>query len=787
MNRLYTIAIASAVAISATAQELPCQHRHLASESPIRQITAKISESPENIPVRPLRDVPGMKSASSVINPASLRHRAPENNAVLPEGVAFFESFEGSDGSDFAWVPDGWTRDIKNETPDMSPLNKWFQYDPSRSGALTAADGRFTMTIFPSSDKQDAWLVTPEINVEDGMNLSFHAYYQPYYFFDTSEGKVDYDKSEFIGEPTIINTLMVMIQAEDGEWEEVLDVSDSYADMTMLELLENNPTEMVSHTVSLAAYSGKKIKIAFRYINNDEADTIFLDAVTIGMPPLDKVSYNLPWETLFWGYDRQPGWGYFPAAVAQYPVYSPITWTNMSPYDSKATTYTWAYNVNPSTDEWATSNDPDKLTVTYTPNYTNEATTRNNLYYPPVLTASAPGAATGTFKPSYSFFQAGGEAIVTFTDEDPTKLGLLPFSPETDGLGFIGRELVWGEPRVPYCGASEFTDLVWFNETFPGEDPSAGNYSTFVDGVLNFIYPSSSPLVIDGAHLLAYSRHQPDAELTIEIYYLNEDYILDLNTEESARQLMATATCKASDFILSEGPEYADLATIPFNFDKPVIIDNSHTAYAVLVRGFHSGKFSYFADMQSRSPHPDNMNFSYILKHNYANREWKISLFPLSYIEGEDGPCYNSFAINLLATYPYLKSDVTEVTIPNDGTTVTVPLDSYYPAEELSISSIAGLEASVSGRYGETVLTLSHNDADVIVEGNLEIKAPGVSHVIKVSEGTSSITDITTDTADRQIEAVYNMSGVRVDPSSLMPGIYIARLTDGTTRKIAVK
>jgi hypothetical protein len=38
--------------------------------------------------------------------------------------------------------------------------------------------------------------------------------------------------------------------------------------------------------------------------------------------------------------------------------------------------------------------------------------------------------------------------------------------------------------------------------------------------------------------------------------------------------------------------------------------------------------------------------------------------------------------------------------------------------------------------------------------------------------------------ADSHIIAIYDLQGRQVNPNTIRPGIYIARLADGTTRKI---
>ena len=50
----------------------------------------------------------------------------------------------------------------------------------------------------------------------------------------------------------------------------------------------------------------------------------------------------------------------------------------------------------------------------------------------------------------------------------------------------------------------------------------------------------------------------------------------------------------------------------------------------------------------------------------------------------------------------------------------------------------------------------------------------------------SAIEDIIENEGERVIEAIYNLQGLRV-ANTAIPGIYIVRYDDGTTKKIIIK
>lgn len=91
--------------------------------------------------------------------------------------------------------------------------------------------------------------------------------------------------------------------------------------------------------------------------------------MTVGLPQPDGISYEDPAETLYWGFDRSESWRSLTVSIAQYPVYAPLTWENMS--YAEGATFQWEY-CDPITADWVTSDD-DNLTVTYLPDYSSEA------------------------------------------------------------------------------------------------------------------------------------------------------------------------------------------------------------------------------------------------------------------------------------------------------------------------------------------------------------------------------------------------------------------------------
>ncbi len=724
--------------------------------------------------VRPLRNLDNrIPAAASIRAPHQFVRRAAGAAGELPAGCSLYESFEGWDGQDIMWLPDGWTHESHNESA-LENAQRWSMADASSMSMLGfgPADGQYALGINYSDElPQDEWVISPEIEISENQQLSFFAYIDPAFLFDLNYA--DWDNM-VLTEKHISATLKVMVQPEGGEWTEIWDASTPFMETELEDLLMMTPMGLDEYILPLPQFAGKKVKIAFNYVGVG-GNTMFLDMVSVAMPKLDKLHYSSPLHTLYWGYDRTPGWASLSMGVAQYPVFTPIEWTNESPYTEA--TYQWTY-CDPLTADWVDSND-EVLSVTYVPDYTSETTTKNNLFYPPILKGSMPGASEGQYQAPYAYFQAGGAAEISLSDGEWNG-GLLPFEPKSEGLTYLTQEADFGELETPITGYNKNTDKFWYDYTFPGEtDPS---YHSYVEGCLNYIYTADMPLVVSGATVLARGKVADEVEMTLTIYPINDSY------EPLLDQPLATATLKGKDFLKYDVGMALDFLTLPFDFETPVVIDKTYQAYIVMLTGYHNELVEYFAPMQSEYPNPESLCFGYVSRLTKWNSdEYRRGFTPLAYLDGEYGPCYNAFAINLVGNYGWLRTEVEKVTLPEDGTPVTVALDSYYDGEDLTVSELDGVVANVAGRYGNTVLTLSRDVQHAqAIDGTLTVSTPGHSVSINVVSGGSGITEITT--AGAEVEGVYSVAGVRLDADAVLePGIYVVRYTDGTVKKMQVR
>lgn len=722
-------------------------------------------------------------------NPALARLSKGANSAVkasarISEGMSFEESFEGWDGETLPWYPEGWS--LHSKTGQTGVENT--TWGPSAAQpflGIYPSDGDVMMAVSFNQDDptalQDEWLVSPVIAVKENELLKFHTWIDPFWLF--SLDNFDWDLYDWVGERQVTFTLKVLVKEENADWVEVWDATTPWLDTDVMTLLSSKPAELEAKTVSLAEFVGKKVQIAFQFVGKD-ANTIFLDEVSVGLPELEGVIYDDPAETLYWGFDRTAGWRALNGAIAQYPVYAPLTWINQTYADGA--TYSWEY-CDPETTEWMTSDD-EELTVTYVPDYSTEASTRNNWFYAPRLHASAPGATQATYQAPYAYFQAGGKPernVNTELGQELVDFGLVPFTRDIQGLGFVAEEVDFGQAATPIFGYDENVDAWWLNHTYNGdlEDAFESDH-VYVEAIMNYIFPGTAPMVITGANVLAKGQIKDAAEFKLEIIALGEDGVPDMENP------MVSATCVGENVLQAEGGVQNYLNVI-FDFDTPVVIEPESNGYMVRFSGFHDpDNITYFAPMQSMIPFTHSNVIGWLdkfIKVQGADN-YRRSYTPTYYYESEYGMCHTAFAINFSAYHPWLETpDGNEIEISHDGTAVEVPLDSYHPASALTVEAPAGVTAKVSGRYGTAKLIVSHDDTEVIAEGHLTVSGPGVKKVFTVTQ-SAGINGVSVDKANGATPvAAYTVTGQPVSLDEAVNGVYVVKYSDGTAAKVAVK
>ena len=708
-----------------------------------------------------------------LVSPAKVNHsiapRVKAKVASRSESTPFFESFEGWDGTDLTWLPEGWT--LRSDGDSGLTASQTWGVTPEVMFGPQPVDGDYQMGISFGTLPQDEWLITPSVNVSEGQILSFYSYIDPLFLFALDN--VDWETYEFIGDKQIAATLQVWACEEGGSWEMIDDMANPYLDFNFNELLEASSTvAYTQHTYNLSNYAGKDMQFAFRYVGID-GNTMFLDAVSIDYPSLEA-NYSMPVQTLYWGFDRSAGMSYMTISIAAFPAFEPLYWANNTNVDGAS--YLWSY-LDPDTSEWTFSFDTD-LEVTYHPDYASDFTTRNNLYYLPQLNAFADGAADGFYQAPYDYLQAGGRAEFEFTDGSRSIFGLLPFAPQVDDISALTVDYAAvGDTSVPLFGHNANSTTWWTDHMFQGE--AGDGDSAEIVSILNFIYPNANmPMVVKSAWVNALGKINADAEFTLEFFALSDEFV-------PYDEPFASATCTADKVEANTG-SVNDYLTIGFDFDVPVVLDATHTAYIVKLSGFNSDAVPYFLPLQSSRPNADGLCHGFVeASIVYGGDQPRSSFIPMANFAGQYGECYNAFCINLGAEFPWLIAPAEDATIDATGS-VDITFDSYYPAEELTFDAPTGTYVSASeGRYGNTVVTLTHDNSEVVVDGDLTVSAPGLTSKVKVTQHTSGIDGIGAAAPASTVVERFNATGQRVAAGTT--GVVIERLSDGTVRKSVVK
>lgn len=718
------------------------------------------------------KTISSTKLTNKLINPKGnariLSARAAEGTSATLQ-----ESFEGIPAdADELWLPDGWTRQTANEA---RPNTEKWHVSPAVQFFPAPSDGDYYALLTFSSDPQDEWLISPTVTIKEYDQFSFDYLNSPVFYFNL--GLVDWDQMTWIKQE-VIGTIQVLIKEKDAtEWTVLKDMAQDYIGHDFSELLMIEPTELVPYNCELSAYVGKEVQVAVRYLATD-ANSIAIDNIRIAPPSL-KPTYELPYSTLYFGLDNTSNMGYMSPAIAIHPANTPLTWTNTTYND--AATYLWKYS-DPLTSDWTTSNNPDELTVTYKPDFSSEFTCRNNLFYYPTLTASAPGASDGTFTAPITFLQAGGTADFMLND-GPAHYGLLPFNVNNDGItiAIVDPETItggqYGDPGTPIFGYDKNVDSFWTYYTFQGDEGEGDGVK--LTHILNCIYAPDAPLVIDGLWLDAKGVIGADAVLKAELLPLSDEGTIIEN------EILASATCKGTEIQVTEGG-MQNYLSIPFKFEKPAVISSAdHTTYIVRISGFNDpANVTYFAPYQSYVPNPDGLCHGWLQKDITFQGETRSSLSPIVYFDLGLGDAYNAFAINLDAYYPYITDEDLSVEL-NAGETKTVALGTYHDGADLTIEhdGPATITATAAGRYNESLLTIvDDGTSGEASQFTVKVSAPGIYKEISVSR-SAGVSEITANSA-AAVTDVYNIAGQRMNIENLPAGVYVVRRADGSSELI---
>lgn len=682
---------------------------------------------------RPVRLTPILTGTGSAVNPEL---RLPAKSSAAPEGYALRENFESWDGSDDAWLPEGWSVEHKKSP---SGNHGWKMTQPQSPYDLIHSKC-LTYEVF--DDEVDEWVLTPEITITAGMELRWSTMTSPY-FYDINFSDAMVSKPETY---PILNDICVKISTDGGEtWELLYSHAEKLVEETNGEFYPMFNYNVRPFLVSLSGYAGKKALIGFQ-ISGKEGNTTFLDDVSVGLPPT-RTSYRPPLSNLYFGFSEYGR--NVPASIMAGPVFSPVTYANTTP-SAASKSFTWTYDNT--SGEGFTSNDRH-LSVTYGTDYTDEATTRNNWYPFPVLRGQSASTAPDEFVYP-GFYQAGGRAEmqIHYTDTDEYEvldLGMTVADPYKEGSA------TYADIALPYFGYNQESDRYWSEYTFGMNGMTDKNWA-HLEKYGDFFYSPDVPLVIDGIRATGFGKVDREAVFTAEIYLLNAGYV-------PAEQPYAKAICTGDDITIVDRSSANDYLSLNFRFDEPLVMYNKVAPYfMVAIGGFRDpDHVEYFSPLMSAESNPNQLGLGWIGKWIC----WDGQMMPFSWtpVANYTDDELVSFYIMLDAQFPWMTGEEDTVDI-SAGESASITLNSYYGANDITFEGLPeGVEAKAEGRYGETKVTFTALDSVATGECEVKVCAPGVSKVVTLKTTGSESSGISGIEAEGAAVRYYNLQGVEVD------------------------
>lgn len=688
---------------------------------------------------------------NKVLNPEL---RSSRKAPGLADGFVLSEDFESWDGVSPSWLPAGWK--VENTLLPQGAAG-WKITQPHSPYDLITSK---CMTFEMWDGNAEASLITPEFEVAQGMQLSWSTMTSPYFYdFDYFDSST-YQLTEFV----TINDIKVKISTDGGaSWQTLFSHAESLKKET-----DGNFFAMFDYTVrpftlSLSDFAGKKAIVAFE-VSGIDGNTTFIDDVSVGLP-LTKTSYVRPFANLFMGLsDKDEN---VPASIMVGPVFQPVRYDNST--KTANASYLWTYTDT--SGETKTSTDKN-LSVTYETDYTDDFSTRNNLYPFPVLRATSATTAPKEFTFS-GFYQAGGrgeyERVYTDTDEkEIIDLGMTIIDPFTEGSA------TYADIALPYFGYNQESDRFWSEYTFGNlYDENNWNHLEYYG---NLFYSPASPLVIEGVRTNAYGNVSPNTMFRADIFLLNAAYQINEKPEFSA-------FCTGDDITVIDRNSSNGFISLNFKFDAPVVIDKSVAPYFLIaISGFRDPEnVEYFSPEMSDKTNPNNLGLGWLGKQMCMNGD----IFPISWgsvtaLTGDD--LRVAFYIMIDGSFPWLQGEEDRVSL-SPGSSASITLNSYYDGSRFTFEGLpGGVTAKAEGRYADTVVTFTADSSASFNETAVKIMAPGEEKTVTLVQDSSGVDNVVLP-SERGEGVIYTLTGAKVSSEALEPGVYVMRFANGETVK----
>ena len=319
---------------------------------------------------KPFNSFPTFAKPSAIIANSSYNasHQATSD-------TTFYEGWEAYNGKNMNWIPSNWTQINKTRSDTITRYNaKWFVYGGAYiNGQVVRPDaGKYMAWIISDNTQRDEWLIsppfTPVLNdylAFDLMYSAFWMYFNYQLYLQTGKQVVDFTK------PTA--TIQLYISTDNGNnWNLFWDIHDRVKLYDNTTIYDYQKITSNSFLFSMSAYTGKSIKIVYRYVGTGGLP-MALD--NIGVRKLKPVAaYRRPQGYFYLGFT--PDYGSANLNLLLGKSDQSDKWLNNSNGDSQS--FKWRFVDPQNSDNYINTTEIEPV-ITYPV----------GLYTPPVLSASS--------------------------------------------------------------------------------------------------------------------------------------------------------------------------------------------------------------------------------------------------------------------------------------------------------------------------------------------------------------------------------------------------------------
>jgi hypothetical protein len=559
-----------------------------------------------------------------ILNTQDRLSRSLSTSPIVKQQAAidttFYESWETYDGAQIDWIPSDWKEENKTGNHDVAgqPNTTWY----ARAVGSLATQG--TDIEWVEADQtglsRDEWLISPAFTPKATDYLCFDLYYSPYFmYFDMAQFNANGLKQFDFTKPT--TTMQVMVSIDGGSnWTKLWDAHDLGGQFNVSNIGNYQNGAWNSFNMPMASYSGKSVKIAFRYVGKG-GDGMGVD--NIGVRFLKPVaSYHCPQGYFYLGLTPN-----FQSASNSFMLGAPYgddKWRNQSNSDSKS--FSWSFE-DPKDDKAIFSSTEFSPMVQYP----------NGFYNMPTLSATS-GGLTNDYKwggVNSGFFAGGNAALDWGTlgagNYDLSK-GIMNYTFDTGGYVF-------------------------------GTQPNR-----YVDGICNYFEKPVHKYILDSLWISLGAFKAPVGTVfNLKIRKVNAE-TGDMST------VMARATCTTAD-VKEVAPGFFSMLFKDFITYDAVLGLEVTNDYLVIEDGILIEMYGFnkpgitlgaFCERPSNS---GNLN-AYIF---YIDANGKRAFTSsVGYINGR-----TSLLFNLGITYPFLHADENTFVVPTVGGSKTFNVSSY--------------------------------------------------------------------------------------------------------------